>query len=261
MPSLVATLPRSMVHPLTLLASATLHLGIALLLPGQARGQRAAEGEQPAVVLTFEVHDPKPETNIPKLSAEKEPLAIPRATPTAPQDTHNLPRQVSQPHKPWPSQSPEDPKTPTVVDAPTSDTETVTAPASEASGEVAANGRPGGAGVLAGAPSGTPRDRKNQPIIGPRYDAAYLKNERPRYPAAARRMKLEDTATLRVLVSSDGRAQRVCLQLSSGFRVLDEAAVEAVKQWSFVPARQGDNPIATEVDVPVRFRLSQAENP
>jgi protein TonB len=78
------------------------------------------------------------------------------------------------------------------------------------------------------------------------------------YPPAARRLKLEGTVTLRVLVSSDGRPQRVSLRRSSGVRLLDEAALEAVGHWSFVPARQGDKRIATEVDVPLRFRLSES---
>jgi protein TonB len=38
--------------------------------------------------------------------------------------------------------------------------------------------------------------------------------------------------------------------------MLDEAAIKAVRQWSFVPARQGDAAIAAPLDVPVRFRLN-----
>jgi protein TonB len=37
--------------------------------------------------------------------------------------------------------------------------------------------------------------------------------------------------------------------------MLDEAAMNAVKHWSFVPARQGDTPIPAWVDVPILFRL------
>jgi protein TonB len=40
--------------------------------------------------------------------------------------------------------------------------------------------------------------------------------------------------------------------------MLDEAALKAVQGWSFVPARRGSTPFATEVDVPVRFRLNES---
>ena len=96
-----------------------------------------------------------------------------------------------------------------------------------------------------------------QPVIGPSFNAAYLSNPVPKYPAAARRLKLQGTATVRVLVSPEGRPRSVTLSKTSGTRILDEAALEAVQKWSFVPARRGSRPVAAEVDVPVRFRLNQ----
>lgn len=111
--------------------------------------------------------------------------------------------------------------------------------------------------ALDGVPGGT-RDGEDQPITGPSFGAAYLHNPPPRYPAIARRMQLQGTATIRVLVSPEGRPQHVAVEKSSGVQLLDEAALEAVRQWSFVPARQGDKAIAAEVNVPLRFRLSGA---
>jgi protein TonB len=92
-------------------------------------------------------------------------------------------------------------------------------------------------------------------IVGPSYGADYLRNAPPKYPAIARRMNLEGTTTLRVLVSVEGHPKSVRVQMSSGVDVLDEAALEAVQHWSFVPARRGSTPVAAEVNVPVRFRL------
>ncbi len=92
-------------------------------------------------------------------------------------------------------------------------------------------------------------------MVGPSYNAAYLHNAPPRYPPAARRMRLQGTATIRVLVGPDGRPQRVRLEKSSGVGVLDDAALEAVQRWTFVPARQGATPLAAEVDVPLVFHL------
>jgi protein TonB len=69
-------------------------------------------------------------------------------------------------------------------------------------------------------------------------------------------MKLQGTTVVRVLVSSEGRPQRVAVETSSGVQLLDDAALEAVRQWSFVPAKQGQRAVAAEVNVPMRFRLT-----
>jgi protein TonB len=100
-----------------------------------------------------------------------------------------------------------------------------------------------------------PKDGGAQPVVGPSYAAAYLSNPAPKYPAAARRLRLQGTATVRVMVSAQGRPMTVTLQKTSGTRALDEAALDAVQQWSFVPARRGSKPVAAEVDVPLRFTL------
>jgi len=92
-------------------------------------------------------------------------------------------------------------------------------------------------------------------VVGPVFDAAYLKNPKPPYPLLARRMKLEGTVILQVLVSSAGKPEIVRLGKSSGSSVLDQAAITAVQSWSFMPAREGNDPISAWVDVPLRFRL------
>jgi len=93
-------------------------------------------------------------------------------------------------------------------------------------------------------------------FVGPRYDAAYLSNPVPHYPSLAKKLKLQGTAIIRVLVSSEGRPKSVAVEKSSGARILDDAAVDAVQHWSFVPARRGDKPISDWVDVPIVFRLN-----
>ncbi|MEW5709466.1 energy transducer TonB [Pelomicrobium sp.] len=93
------------------------------------------------------------------------------------------------------------------------------------------------------------------PVTPPRFDAAYLNNPAPDYPALARRMGEEGRVLLRVLVTADGRASQVKLHATSGSARLDEAAARAVAQWRFVPARQGDQPVDAWVLVPVVFKL------
>ena len=59
------------------------------------------------------------------------------------------------------------------------------------------------------------------------------------------------------VVKVDGRPGAVSIKLSSGFPLLDEAALAAVGKWTFDPARSGGMPVESRVDVPVRFSLNQ----
>lgn len=94
------------------------------------------------------------------------------------------------------------------------------------------------------------------PIVSARFDADYLQNPRPVYPAMSRRMNEEGKVVLRVRVSRDGLPLSVEVRQSSGFTRLDEAAKNAVERWRFVPARQGDEPVESSVLVPLNFTLS-----
>ena len=60
---------------------------------------------------------------------------------------------------------------------------------------------------------------------------------------------------LRVHVSADGNADAIELKSSSGSARLDEAALSTVKRWRFVPARQGEQPVAAWTVIPITFSL------
>jgi len=92
-------------------------------------------------------------------------------------------------------------------------------------------------------------------VTAPSFNAAYLRNPSPRYPASARRAGTQGTVTLRVQVTREGLVARVDVEKSSGSPHLDAAALEAVKAWRFVPARQGAEPLESWVLVPIVFRL------
>lgn len=92
-------------------------------------------------------------------------------------------------------------------------------------------------------------------VVLPRFDAAYLQNPPPVYPPLARRMGEQGRVLLRVRVAADGLAQEVELKTSSGSARLDHAALDTVKRWRFVPARQGDQSVAAWVVVPISFSL------
>jgi TonB family protein len=89
--------------------------------------------------------------------------------------------------------------------------------------------------------------------------ADYGDNPPPTYPAIARRRAQQGTVTIRVLVDVDGVVQRAEIAESSGFEVLDDAAIETVRRhWRFVPARNAGIPIESWVLVPIRFALTEA---
>lgn len=93
------------------------------------------------------------------------------------------------------------------------------------------------------------------PVTAARFDADYLQNPAPAYPPTSRRMREEGRVLLLVRVSASGQADAVQVRQSSGFERLDEAALTAVRQWRFVPARRGDETVAAAVLVPLVFRL------
>lgn len=93
-------------------------------------------------------------------------------------------------------------------------------------------------------------------VTPPDFRAAYLNNPGPRYPVASRRRREQGIVMLKVRVSPAGEPEQVLVDQSSGYAELDEAALNIVKdRWRFVPARQGDRPVAAWVAVPLQFAL------
>ena len=96
-----------------------------------------------------------------------------------------------------------------------------------------------------------------EPVVEPpKFGAAYLNNPAPAYPSVSRRFGEQGRVLLRVLVSENGLAQSVQLDSSSGYEKLDRAAMEAVKKWSFIPARRSNQPVSAYVLVPIKFSLN-----
>lgn len=93
------------------------------------------------------------------------------------------------------------------------------------------------------------------PVTPPLFNADYLDNPPPAYPALSRRLGEEGRVILRVLVSPAGRAEEVQVRSSSGYSRLDEAARDTVRGWKFVPAKRGEQAVAAWVLVPISFRL------
>lgn len=117
--------------------------------------------------------------------------------------------------------------------------------------------------VTAPPAAAAPRALNHNALAAPRNDtyvpadsnAAYFNNPKPEYPLIARQRHWQGTVLLRVYVGADGKALQVNIQRSSGHDTLDESALDAVKQWRFVPAKRGDSAEASWVTVPIVFEL------
>jgi protein TonB len=77
----------------------------------------------------------------------------------------------------------------------------------------------------------------------------------PLYPPRCRRLGIEGTVRVRVLVGERGRPLEVLVGHSSGDASLDDAALDAVRRWRFEPARRDGTPIRVWAIVPIEFRL------
>ena len=88
----------------------------------------------------------------------------------------------------------------------------------------------------------------------PRLDPAYLHNPAPMYPALSKRNRETGIVLLHVNVSAEGNATAVTLHKSSGYDRLDQAAIQAVNRWRFVPGMRGQSAVSATVIVPISFQ-------
>ncbi len=86
----------------------------------------------------------------------------------------------------------------------------------------------------------------------------FVENMAPPYPERAKELKQEGLVLLLVKVDTAGHPVQVEIKQSSGFFLLDQAAVKAVKHWKFAPGRIGGVAVESAAEVPIRFRLDQS---
>jgi TonB family protein len=110
-------------------------------------------------------------------------------------------------------------------------------------------------GIQASRPEPEPEP---EPVLE-KKPARLVKSERPDYPQTARQQGWEGTVMLRITVGTGGDVENVKIQESSGFPELDESAAQSVKAWQFDPAKLGDDPISSAVDLPVTFDIEESQ--
>jgi len=82
----------------------------------------------------------------------------------------------------------------------------------------------------------------------------------PRYPPGREGEGVHPTVILRITVTSEAEVTDIVVEHSAGSD-FDEAAVAAVKTWTFEPARRGDTPVSSRIRVAVHFEPPTAGAP
>ena len=125
------------------------------------------------------------------------------------------------------------------------------------SGSGSGIGHGSGSGIGAGSGSGVGSGSGSGIGAGNLQAPSILQQVKPRYPEEARQAGIEGTVVLRIQILTNGDPGEISVLRSSGSASLDEAAVDAVGEWRFVPAKDPatGRSIACYTSIPIVFRL------
>ena len=73
------------------------------------------------------------------------------------------------------------------------------------------------------------------------------------YPPIAKAANVQGTVVLRAIIAKDGTVKQ--LELISGPPMLTDAAMDAVRQWTYQPTRLYGEPVEVETTVSITFTL------
>ncbi len=130
-----------------------------------------------------------------------------------------------------------------------------TAPSEISPANHAAPRSPTAAAALGTTGSAGPTSTVAQAVVLPSSDADYLNNPPPAYPRMSRRLGEQGTVLVRVFINAEGRAEKADIRTTSGYPRLDDAALETVQRWRYVPGKRAGQPEAMWFNVPIRFVL------
>ena len=222
----------------------TLGLLAAIGLHGALFGVAAAVLSRPSlqaaapVTVEVEIIAPRPDpiADAASTSVTTAPLAKPKSDPSRSRVARHT-REIALVDRSTPTEALADPSA--AADAPVVSTPTPSISPAHASG----------AAVRASAPTA----QIGGAVVSakPRYHT----NPKPDYPIPSLRRREEGIVLLNVLVQPDGTPAAISLNRSCGHPLLDRAALEAVRRWTFEPARAAGVPASSLVVVPVRFSL------
>ena len=76
------------------------------------------------------------------------------------------------------------------------------------------------------------------------------------YPEKAKKERLEGKVLLKVEINEKGEVENVYVEKGVN-KLLDEAAVKAVKATKFIPGEKNGKKVKAEVTIPVKFKLCE----
>jgi periplasmic protein TonB len=112
-------------------------------------------------------------------------------------------------------------------------------------------------GVIGGMGAPPPPKPKSGPLrVGGNVQAAKIINRvQPVYPPLARQTRISGTVRLHAIISKDGTIQQ--LEVVSGHPLLQQAALDAVRQWRYQPTLLNGEPVEVDTTIDVIFSLNQ----
>ena len=84
-----------------------------------------------------------------------------------------------------------------------------------------------------------------------------LKTDHPVYPRHAREKGWEGVVLLHLNISDQGNVVEATVKESSGHAMLDTQALQTIHHWKFHPAQNGNFPVSSVVNLPIKFDLRQ----
>jgi protein TonB len=114
-------------------------------------------------------------------------------------------------------------------------------------------------GVIGGMGTAPPPPRPHQtgPLrVGGNVQAARILNRvQPVYPPLARQTRISGTVRLHAIIGKDGTIQS--LEVLNGHPLLQQAALDAVRQWRYQPTLLNGEPVDVDTTIDVIFSLNQ----
>lgn len=207
----------------------------------------------PVQLIAALVEEPRPLAVAPVTPAPQ-PKPQPIATPVAPKPVAKVTPQLRPEPTPAPAPATPAPPLPVAADpTPTPPAAAVTSVQTPSTTVPIAS--PPVAPAAPASPAVAPPPRAPVAVELPSSDAQYLQNPKPRYPPMSNKLRESGTVLIELLVTDKGVAQDARVKTSSGFFRLDDAALEAVKRWRFVPGKRGGVPETMSFTVPITFGL------
>jgi protein TonB len=120
-----------------------------------------------------------------------------------------------------------------------------------------AGGIPGGStgGVVGGIPAPPPPPPEAVRVGGDIQAPTKIKEMKPVYPQIAQTAKISGVVIIEATIGRDGRVKDA--KILRSIQLLDQAALDAVKQWVYTPTKLNGVPVEVIMTVTVNFTLNR----